>query len=202
MQLGRGSSNYFTLVALVFADQDAAQAARSAIRALRVELGPAAKNEFKFNKMKDRYKDRFFETIAGLDYSFHSFTLNKAKLMTGALSEPNRMYRKVTGWTLENLTDSLVGPRAPKHATIIFDACGNREFYERFERFAVQLAATRLRNGATMRVLAQPSHTDELLQMADMVCGAINQMRNGGHGCLEYYRHVFKRATTLRFWPP
>lgn len=200
MKLGRGSSDHFTLVAVVFRDRESAKAARRAIQQLRVELKRKPLSEFKYNRAGRDCKRRFFEVASKLDFRIHSFTLNKAGLAPGSLSESKRMYRKVTGWTLENLMDSLAGSAAPRAATLIFDACGDREFYDYFQRFAEHLARTRLKNNAVINVRAQASHTEDLLQLADMVCGAIAHHRLGkklpfDFGVLE------SRFSTFRSWP-
>lgn len=196
MKLGLGSSKYFTLAAVTFENQASAHFARLAIRELRTRLG---RREFKFNN--SRCRRPFLELASTLDFRAHSFTLNKPKLIPGSFSEPRRMYKKVTGWTLENLMESLKGQNAPRVATIVFDACGNREFYEYFQRFAEHLAATRLKNGARVKVIAQDSKSEDLLQLADMVCGAISRHWHRAPDSWELYKHIHPKVTTQRFWP-
>lgn len=203
MKLGRGSSPHFTLTAVVFADQEATRAGRHLIRSLKTSMRWDLRHEFKFNKSSDAIKSRFFEEAVKLDFCFHAFTLNKARLIPGALAEPHKLYRKVASWTFENILNTLAVTSAPSRASVVFDSCGDRPLYEYLEKYLQSLANWKLQNGARLTVTAADSQSEELLQLADMLSGAIGQL----HRPDKYVRAeallkpLWTKRRTFRTWP-
>ena len=201
MKIKDGASPFFTLTAIVFPDQEQARHARKAIIDLREAQSLHPHFEFRYNKMAKKLRLAFFDAIQPLDFKYHSFTLNKAGLVDGALDDPKKLYRSVTRWTIENILDTLRKPNAPTHASLIFDSCGDRQFYDVVERFAQNYARWKLGNLATLRVLAVDSKAEDLLQVADVVCGAIGGYRKGCPKGTAYLSTIHSKRATFRKWP-
>ncbi|MBX3402891.1 MAG: DUF3800 domain-containing protein [Phycisphaeraceae bacterium] len=201
MKIGAGSSRFFTLTALEFANQETTRAARAEIRKLRDSLGCHRSHEFKFNKSSDARKAAFFEVAKELQFSVHAFTLNKERLMAGALSDPRKLIRNVTAWTLKNILDSLAQRESPARAALVFDACGQRDFYKQVQVYVQKLANFKLKDRTAFHVVAVDSKREDLLQLADMVCGAINHHREGKPKGREHLAKLHGKIKTLRIWP-
>lgn len=201
MKLTGGSFPQFTLAALVFRDQEATRRARLAIQSLRSQLGCRPDFEFRLNKSSQARAVAFFDAISHAEFTYHAFTLNKAALVAGALSESKKLYRSVVGWTFENIMERLAGPNGPDRASIMFDACGNRDFYDEFERRISAIARLKLKRAVPVRVLGLDSKADDLLQMADMVCGAVGRMRSGRRDAAQLLARIAAKCGSSRCWP-
>lgn len=202
MKFDKGSSRYFTLVAVVLKDFESAKAVRVAVDELRRDLGWNPQREFKHNKTNHHVKSAFFERIAAFDFCFHSFTLNKPDLQGGALGSHDRLYRMVTGWTIENIFGVTRVPPTTDHVSIVFDSCGGSTLYDHIRRHA--RAEIERRVGPQVRsvlVTAEDSQRENCLQLADMLGGAVYTKWNGKPSIDAYEKMIAHKCKTERFWP-
>lgn len=201
MKLDRGSSPTFTLAAVVFPDAGSTRVCRQQLADLKVEMGWPKTAEFKFNKTSKSNKDRFFQAARGWEFVAHSFTLNKRKLYVGSLSNPKDLYSRVVSWTLENLVERMNRADAPDLCTLMFDACGDRDFYDFLEQFAGRRMAASLGDRRRVRVVAEDSKRENLLQLADMVCGAVAQKHRQLDRASASFDTIRPKLGSCRLWP-
>lgn len=191
-----GSSEHFVVVAVIFDDREQAKLCDEAIRALRDRCNWTRGHEFRFSKIRHSSRVQFFETVAPFAFRYFAFVLNKRRLMDGALRQKRRMYTKTITWLFENAAPTL------REATVILDAHGNREFTAQISQF-LQIVIRRSdghRPIAEVRSVA--SHSDNLVQLADMIAGAVRHCYNHAQpDCAQYWRMVKDHQRQNRSWP-
>ena len=161
-KLARGSTQHFIVAMVIFDDFKEAERASDIIEAARTTL--RIRTEFKFNKCSGQVKDGFFAMVAPCKFTVRAIVVDKAKIYSENLREHKEMfYNFFVKSLLQHDHNALVGAR------VKIDGSGDREFKR-------ELAAY-LKRESTGRTIVSvkfvESHRDNLIQLADMVAGAI-----------------------------
>lgn len=151
---------------VIFRDYEEAQRCAVAIRDCRQRLGST--REFHFNKCSDAWRDCFFESIKPFDFGVRAIVVDKKVIYSEHLKRTDdHFYNFFVKCLVSNQRGAL------KAARIKIDGSGSREFKNHL--------ATYLRKHCERDVVASlkfiDSHRDDLVQMADMVAGAIARAR-------------------------
>lgn len=189
-----GSSPYFIVTAALFEDNDEAGKCEQAIVALRQRLRLHERFEFHFNSCSDDRRKAFLNQVANGGFFYHSVVLNKTKLWGKGFQEKNSFYKYATGLVFENAKKELV------NAKVIIDRCGNREFRDQLARYLKK----RMNAQANLirKVSMESSHSNSLLQLADMVCGAVARSFNVAKEDRFVFRRIVKhRELRVQIWP-
>lgn len=179
------------MVAIVFADRSEAQSCDDAIAQLRHEMRWPAGREFKFNKLSPKQRIQFLSTIRPFEFCFYSFSLDKRRLWEGSLRRSDRMYRKVIEWVCENAEGQLM------NATIVADSTGPEAFATELDSYL----KTRMKPGKVARIRMEASHSNNLLQLADMIAGASSRRLSAKSDAMTYFSIVRSRCVSDRVWP-
>src|SRR5690606_1018034 len=91
-KIARGSSPIFVTSMVIFRDANHARAAQTAIADLQREVG--AFPEFKFNKATAGHRDRFFEAMAGQQFSVRAVVVKKELIYSEALRTVKESFYK------------------------------------------------------------------------------------------------------------
>jgi hypothetical protein len=170
LKLGKGSSDLFTIAMVLFAEEAQAAACRTRIQALRPELGMKLSGkaaEFHLGKMGEEYRTAFLNAVAPFSFRFFSCTIDKARLSGKAWQKKDYMYERAGIMTLDMaLADML-------EAKLVFDATSSRRFDWEFRR-ALKKHAGYCENLPVIKETQRlDSYKDDLVQLIDMVCGAV-----------------------------
>lgn len=161
-KLVRGSSSHFVVAMVVFEDFAEAERASAAIAALRVRL--QIKAEFKFSKSHDRVKDEFFACVCAFRFKVRAIVVDKSAIYRDSLRERKDLFYNYFVQMLLRHDDGVL-----KDARVKIDGSGDRRFKDELNGYLrKQLAA-----GQIQSVKFAESHRDNLIQLADMVAGAI-----------------------------
>lgn len=177
-KIGRGSSEYFVL-GIVMTENPVPVA--SALVDLKTRFSVSQREEIKFNKSNERLRIAFYEEIRRLDLTICGFSVNKRLLA----DSPNYRMRE---W----FYSSLIVRALQYHrlhfvnATIVMDeymtSRKSRMQLNALMRGGIQEDLGEINGVAMKRVKAlfhRDSRTESLLQVADMVAGAIHYDRRG-----------------------
>lgn len=130
-----------------------------------------------------------------LPYSFFylAVVINKDrdKLYGGGFKIKESFYKYTCSLVFENAKPYL------KDATIIIDGSGSREFKRQFKTYL------RKKIGASIikKVKIQSSHTNNLIQLADMIAGAVHRSFTN-KGDKEIYRKILgAKEINAQVWP-
>ena len=159
---------YFIIALLIFDQPGQAIDMQNAIRALRLSLG---KQEFKFSSCKPTDRDAFFRTMAAYQFRVEAIIVDKHQIRSNALrGDPRKFYN----FFLKKVLISS-GVNA---ARVQLDGKAGRSLKAAIHRYLNARNAGMVRN-----FQMKDSKSDELIQAADMIAGAISR------SCYQNKRH-------------
>ena len=162
LKLGKGSSRYFAIAAVCFADETSAELMRKKIDILKTKLGWAKAREFKFRKDRPETKRLFFSAIKGQSFQLSIVILDKEKLPKREYDNPSKLYNAAILKAIKNISNQ------PKDLYIHIDGEGGKSYRHRVKTYFRQNLPE-----YTLRELNyRDSKDDTLVQLADMVAGA------------------------------
>jgi hypothetical protein len=168
-KLGAGSSDYFVISLVIFDDDLAAEAAALKIKQYRRALGFPDNSEFKFNKSRPAIKEGFLNCINDEDFRVRSLVVSKQDIYSAELrSNKNSFYSYVIKLVLQHSEGTI------ENASIKIDGSGDRIFRKSF----ICYLRKELNQGdrhVVKNCKLVDSKSNVLIQMADMVAGAVRR---------------------------
>jgi len=190
LKLGQGSSPLFCVALVIFEENEDAEAADVAIDNLRSRLGLRESYEFHFNNSSRAMRESFLNAVASHNFFYHGIIINKAKLTGPGFRVKESFYKYACGLVFENAKPQL------SQATVVIDGSGSRDFRKQLATYL------RRRIGPLIRkVKLQDSRRNNLLQLADMVAGAINRSFGCKSDSAVYRPLLSHRELRAQFWP-
>lgn len=191
----RGSSLYFTVVAVIFQNAGQAASCERAIIELRREHRLPPSFEFHFTNCSEKLRLAFFSKIACEEFQYHAVVLNKRGLHGSLSRDPEEFYRWSVTAVCSNYGSSL------RNAKVVIDQCGDRRFAHRL--------GTALKSDVNVvdgerrvrKVVMQDSRKNDLVQLADVICGAIRCKYGAEQPKSSYWDLVRRRELRVQTWP-
>lgn len=191
-----GSSEYFVCLAVALGNAADAEACDHAITDLRRELRLAPGYEFHFAECSNRVRCSFFRTVAQQNFNFYASVLDKRKISGERLQTRSGFYE----YSVELLCE-IIHP-VLHNSTIIIDKCGDRPFQLSLEK-ALKTKLT-LSDGSCpiKKISMKKSYGNNLVQLADMVCGAVSRSYGSTRSDRKEFRDILrKREGRVELWP-
>jgi hypothetical protein len=189
-----GSSALFVMAAVIFEDPEDGNVCDKIIDGLRAQCFKNGEGEFHFTKCCDAHRETFLSTVAGADFFYLAFVLNKAKLYGPGFAYKESFYKYTAKLLFENAKPYL------REAKVVIDKCGNREFRQQLESYLKRKINTD--SEIIRRVKSEESHRNNLLQLADMICGAVaRSFRSDKPDPMQFRKLVAHRELELQVWP-
>ncbi len=197
MDVAHGASTLFTVVLVLFRETEEAQAVDNRTSLLRCELIKSASFEFHFQENSDYIRKKFLEAVSSYDFSYFGFVINKTKFSKESLPTSAAFYQYVCGLIFENAKPYL------NKAIVKIDASGGRKFQR---QLAAYLKAKINLPDADIRYLdkvsSESSSANNLLQLADMVCGAVARSYRPDKKSPDVFRKIIKhREISVQLFP-
>lgn len=190
----QGSSRFFIVTAVLFEEEEEAMACDNRIGEIRTELRMHPGAEFHFNKCCDAHRMHFLHGVANMQFFYLSFVLNKSELTGPGFAYKESLYKYATRLLFENAKGRLT------RASITIDKSGNREFNQQLQSYLKR----KLNTDAEIirKVKCEASHSNNLLQLADMVCGAVARSFNREKNNARVFRKAIgHRELEVQVWP-
>lgn len=189
-----GSSSLFVLSAVIFVDSlDAYECSRSIAR-LRARLLSNPNREFKFTKCSRTVRCEFFKTVLDFDFFYVSLAIDKNALIASELQMEAPFYRFACKLLLD-----IAGPYINK-ATVTIDGSGRREFVLEIQNYLRSKVNTESK--IIQKVRMEASDSNNLLQLADMICGAVaRSYRIDKEDRFIYRRLLLRKELEVVVWP-
>lgn len=195
-KFGEGSSTFFVVTLVVVKDPQTAIDLDNTIANLRLKLRTPKDYEFHFTATSPKWRESFMKEINGFAFRYHSIVINKPALYSEGFRVKESFYKFACKIVLQNAAKELA------NATVILDGCGSREFQR-------QLTTYLRRNindpdapvVAIKKLKIQDSRRNNMLQLADMVCGAVARSFSEKKDAQLYRRWLKPCEARVQFWP-
>lgn len=189
-----GSSSLFVMSAVIFVDGSDAYDCASRVSELRRKLLPSADAEFKFNKCSRSKRCQFIAEVAQCDFLYVAAGIDKNGLMASELQMQDPFYR----FACKLLFD--VAKPYIRNSSITIDGGGERRFRLQLQNYLRSKINSELK--IIRQVKIEDSKSNNLLQVADMVCGAVaRSFREDKQDRFEYRRLLYKKELEVVIWP-
>ena len=189
-----GSSALFVVALVVFEENEEAQAVTDRIAQLRRDLRLTDDYEFKFHSSRRDFRTRFLQTVAPYSFFYHGIAINKAKLQGKGFQHKESFYKYASGLVFENAKFSL------NDASVVIDGSGSREFRRELQNYLMR----RINDSGPRfirRVQLKDSAHESLLQLADMIAGAVHRSLGTKADRDDYRDLVSHREMRVQVWP-
>lgn len=161
-KVAKGSTSHFVVVMVIFRDFQQAEATSRAIAEARERL--RVKPEFRFNKCASSVRDAFFKAVQPFRFGVRALVVDKTRIYSESLREDKeRFYNYFVKLLLKHDNGVLRGAR------VKIDGSGDLEFKRELGRYLRSQMSEAKLSGLRFA----DSRRDNLIQLADMVAGAI-----------------------------
>jgi len=195
LTIEKGATKYFVIVMIAFEDNDEALACDKRIDLLRRELRLQERYEFHFHHNSNRVRETFFRAVLPYQFFYYGIVINKEKLFGEGFKNKESFYKYATSLLFENAKEKL------ERATVIIDESGRQVFKYQlasYLRKKINLSEHR----CIYKVKMQDSKRNNLLQLADMIAGALNRSLDSKRGDSQKFRNIIKpREIYVQIWP-
>jgi len=185
--LEKGASKFFVIACIIFDDELQAEKTAVAIKELRRELKFPDEVEFKFNKSKQRVRELFLQCLRPFSFRVRAIVVNKS-VITG--QELKRSKDSFYNYFIKQVLQHDKGTL--KSAKIRLDGHGDRLFRRNLTTYL-----RRELNFREKRILKNlklvDSKTNVLIQMADMIAGAIRKSYDPRRKADTNYRKIINK---------
>jgi hypothetical protein len=195
LRIEAGSSQYFVVAFVAFEDHDEALAADERISLLRKEQRFSENFEFHFNKVKPAYRRMFLDAIARYNFFYYGIVIDKTKLAKHGFQFKESLYKYACALLLEHAKPRL------SNASVVVDECGTKNLGRELRSYLVRHLKDESRKRFIRSVRTQNSTKNNLLQLADMVVGALARSYSGKKDSREYRKLIAHREIHVQFWP-
>ena len=107
LKFDRGSSEYFTCVAVVFSDEFSMDACDRTIDGLRRELKKPPGFEFHFANSSKKVRRIFLDRVSHDEFRYAGFVVNKRRLYGARFRNPREFYETAVGYVCQHVRPLL-----------------------------------------------------------------------------------------------
>lgn len=195
LKLESGSSEFLTVMLVIFESHDAALLADERICALRNELSLRKEFEFKFNKLNESRRLAFLNALAEHDFCYCGIVIDKRQLTDEGLKYKDVFYKHACSLAFETARCIL------NEATVIIDGSGSREFKQQLQNYLKKkINNEQDEHRCIKKVKIQDSKKNNLLQLADMICGSVARSYLDKEDAALYRNIVCSNEMDVKVW--
>lgn len=186
-KLTKGSTPYFVVSMVIFKDFKQAEDAGKTIEELRQTL--SVNPEFKFSKTHPTVKDKFFEEMCHYDFEIRALVVDKRNVYSQKLRNDTDSFYNYFVKMLMQYDDDVL-----QDASIKIDGSGDKEFKKALTSYLRQ----RIGEHKIKKFKFTDSRKDNLIQLADMVVGAIARSYSDSRKDANRWLDVLKRKGKIK----
>jgi len=180
-KIEKGSSKNFVVVIIIFEDELDAEETALIIKKLRRNLKKPDGFEFKFNKMDKKLRLNFLDAIKKCKFKIRAIVIQKEKIYSQTLkSSKDKFYNFVMKEVLKNNNNKI------KNAKIRLDGRGERTFKRNLATY-LRKSLNDEKKLIIKDLKFRNSKNDVLIQLADIIAGAINKSYDDKKGDSKEY---------------
>ena len=192
LKIEKGSSRYFIIALVLFEENEEAEACDERIKLLRRELHLPEYFEFKFSKLRKEQRIKFFEAVLPYSFFYFGIVIDKTpeKLWGEGFKVKESFYKYTCSLVFTNAKPYL------RDAIVIFDGSGSREFKRQLRVYLRKKTGDGIK-----KIKIQSSHSNNLIQLADMIAGAIHRSFTKKEDKAIYRQIIQSREMKVQVWP-
>lgn len=191
-----GSSEVFIVTLVVFEENEEAEAVDCRIKLLKEELKLQEDFEFHFSHTHPKYKKHFFEAVSGHNFFYFGIVIQKKDLVGEEFKTKDSFYKYVCGLVFQNAKPYL------NNARVVLDKREGKKFNKAFGTYLKRMINVEPDTKHIKRVKAENSKNNNLIQLADMVCGAIKCCyKKPSKRMWDYRKMISHREIYVQVWP-
>jgi len=183
-KIGKGSSEVFVIALVIFDDPLDAEETALKIKRLKRSLGLHEKHEFRFNKCSREFRCKFLSTVADCGFRVRAIVMPKKNIYGVELRRSRESFYNYAIKTVLKYHGGTIAD-----AKVRLDGHGDRGFKQAMTGYL-----RRELNNPGMKVFRDlkivDSHTNVLIQLADMVAGAIHRSYYSDKTDKDLYRNI------------
>jgi len=191
-----GSSERFVVTLVIFEDPEDAASAEKRIIALRQSLSLKKDYEFHYAHSKSHIRNRFFEELGQEQFFYCSISINKRLLTGPGFKFKDSFYKYACRLVFENAKPHL------DNAKIVIDGSGSRLFRQQLSTYLRKHMNSKEDGTKRIKkVQLEDSKKNSLIQLADMVCGAVSRNLAGKTDAKVHHRNICHLELHVQEWP-
>lgn len=191
-----GSSTYFVVTLVIFGSNEEAEKLSLRIDVLRNELRLPIDYEFHFFRNNVHIRRALLNVIKGYDFQFFSLVVDKRKLPGTEYQSGSAFYKAFCGAAFGAVKPLL------SEANVKFDASGGKALKKELASYIKHKVNEEGREGERIKKIStQDSKSSNLIQVADMVSGAIYRSFQSEGDAGEYRNIIKHREYSVLQWP-
>lgn len=196
LDISKGATRYFAIFMVVFEDREEALACDQRIDLLRRELRLDLRYEFHFHRNSNRVREAFFKVVLPYQFFYYGIVVNKEKLFGQGFHNKESFYKYASGLLFENAKERL------EHATVIIDESGRQLFKYQLAAYLKRKINIENHHRYIKKVKMQDSKRNNLLQLTDMIAGAVHRSLIDAGKDGQRFRAIIKpREIYVQMWP-
>lgn len=178
------SSACFVIALVIFDSNEEAQKTDNAIEKLRFSSG--IKHEYKFSKTNDHFKEQFFECVKQFPFTVSAIIVTKNKIESRELrTNPKKFY---------NFFLKQILQKSPifSNSRIKIDKSSSKAFQTEMKNYLNKQTVIN-----KLHFKFENSKSNNLIQLADMVSGAVLRSCTQKHDCDKWIKFVKEKLINL-----
>lgn len=185
-KIEKGSTEFFVISCIIFQDELEAEKTAVAIKQVRRDLKFPDTTELKFNKSRKKVRVKFLQTVNKFYFKVRSLVVEKELIRSKELrNNKNSFYSYAIKLLLRHSGGSVI------NAKVRIDGSGDRIFRRNFITYLRKQLNTHQRKIMKDCKLVN-SKANVLIQMADMVAGAIRRSYDETKTDAQLYKSIIK----------
>jgi len=168
-KIGRGSSHHFVVSCVIFNDKEDVRRINQLMENIRKEMRLNEDYEFRFSESSKRVKDGFFDRIRDGKFKYRGILITKGDIFSRELIESTDNFHRFV------VKEMLKYNRDLKDADIYIDKLGDKTFKKEWKRYLLREVNEDKKCKKIKSVNFRNSRTNNPIQLADMISGAVRR---------------------------
>jgi hypothetical protein len=195
-KFSKGSSRLLIVTIVLFEEQEEAKSCDLRIDLLRRELRLPKKFEFHFNQNSPEIRKAFLRAVAPYNFSYFAIVIDKNKFKRPELSTAKAFYRHACSLVFENAKTRL------NEAIVVIDGKGGRRFKKNLQQDLKKRINNPLAKVRYIKMIkVRNSEGNNLIQLVDMICGAIHRSFLEKPDAQDYRQLIAHREVSVEMIP-
>lgn len=196
-KFSKGSSRLLIVTIVLFEEQEEAKNCDLRIDLLREELQLPKKFEFHFNQNSPEIRRAFLQAVVPYNFFYFAIVIDKEKFnLTARIPTAEAFYRYACSLVFEKAKPYL------NEAVVIIDGSGDRDFKRNLQHDLKHRINRPLAKARFIKMIkVQDSERNNLIQLTDMICGAINRSFSEKPDAPDYRKIIAPREISVQLVP-